>query len=343
MTSIDLFDYHLPQELIAQRPPKARDESRLMTLERGGGIGHHGFRAFPWLLRPTDTLVLNNTKVIKARIMAQRRSGGKAEILLAQPLGAGEWKAMVRGSGRLKAGESLTAGGCDILIVSKLEDGLVHLSFGSERQAQSIISAHGQTPLPPYIKREDAQLDNEDLERYQTVYASNPGACAAPTAGMHFTPAILEAIGQRGINIAQITLHTGPGTFLPVKSESIEDHIMHPEYYEIPAEAADAINRARQTGGRIVAVGSTVVRALESATGQDRLVRSGQGQTSLFITPGFEFRVVGAMLTNFHLPRSTLLVMVSAFAGRERILAAYNEAVREKYRFFSYGDAIFIT
>jgi S-adenosylmethionine:tRNA ribosyltransferase-isomerase len=344
MTSTDLFDFHLPPELIAQRPAAARDLSRLLTLDRKtGAIGHRSFSDFPAFLGAGDTLVINNTKVIPARLWASRATGGKVEILLIRNLGGGAFKAMVRGLARVKIGESLTVGGETAQVAAKLDDGTAIVKFGSESLAQGIISALGETPLPPYIHRPEGKPDEDDLQRYQTVFAKVPGSCAAPTAGLHFTTAILGAIANRGVNIAEVTLHVGPGTFRPLSAANIEDHVMDSEYFEITGQTADLVNSTRSKGGRIIAVGSTAARAMESSARDVGSLRAGSGETRLFITPGFEFRIVDAILTNFHLPRSTLLVMMAAFAGRERVLAAYREAVEKKYRFFSYGDAILIT
>ncbi|MDH5509619.1 MAG: tRNA preQ1(34) S-adenosylmethionine ribosyltransferase-isomerase QueA [Nitrospinota bacterium] len=343
MTSIDLFDFQLPSQLIAQRPADQRDASRLMTLDRrSGAIGHHSFDALPGLLHPSDTLVLNNTKVIPARILATRRWGGRVEILLVRDLGGGRWKAMVKGLAKLKEGEWLQTGDYRVRLGVRVEGGMVEISFGSQKEEREVMAALGQTPLPPYIIRPDGQLDKEDTERYQTIFAKTPGSCAAPTAGLHFTSSLLESIRNHGVKVVEMTLHVGPGTFRPVKCLHIEDHRMDPEYYEIPERTARIVNQTMADGGRVVTVGSTATRALESSIGPDGRLTPGHGETSLYITPGFQFRITGGIVTNFHLPRSTLLVMVSSFAGRERTLAAYAEAVKEKYRFFSYGDAIFI-
>ena len=344
MTSIDLFDYHLPTELIAQRPAASRSASRLMTLDRNSGaVGHHMFEELEGMLNSEDTLALNNTKVIPARLMAHRKSGGKVEILLIRDLGEGRWKAMVRGVSRLKEGEALALGEHAIRIGPRLDNGMTEVIFSSRAGAEEMIRTWGQTPLPPYIVRPGGQMDPEDILRYQTVFAKAPGSCAAPTAGLHFTQALLDRIKDRGVKIVEVTLHVGPGTFRPVKCQHIEDHFMDPEYYQIPEQTADIINNTLAGGGRVVTVGSTVTRALESAVGPDGRVAPGHGETCLYITPGFKFQVSSAMITNFHLPRSTLLVMVAAFAGRENTMAAYAEAVENKYRFFSYGDAIFIS
>ena len=309
---------------------------------RSGAIGHHSFDALTRLLYPSDTLVLNNTKVIPARIVATRRFGGRVEMLLVRELGGGGWKAMVKGLARLKEGEWLQVGDYSVQLGARLEDGMAEVCFPSQEEGREVIAALGQTPLPPYITRPDGRLDKEDVERYQTIFAKAPGSCAAPTAGLHFTSSLLDSIKDRGVKVVEMTLHVGPGTFRPVKCRNIEDHRMDPEYYEIPERTARIVNETMADGGRVVTVGSTATRALESSVGPDGRLVAGRGETSLYITPGFRFQIAGGMVTNFHLPKSTLLVLVSALAGREKILNAYAEAVKEKYRFFSYGDAIFI-
>ena len=343
MTSISGFDFHLPQELIAQRPAKYRDGARLMKLGRfDGAMAHLMFTDFPDLLSPGDVLVMNNTKVIQARLAGKRENGGKAEVLLVRDLGQGVWRGIVRGLAKIKVGGKILFEDGAAKLVRKQEDGMADISFGSSENAARIMETCGQTPLPPYIKREGGAPDREDIERYQTVFAKVGGSCAAPTAGLHLTPQSLEAIRAKGVVTVEITLHVGPGTFKPVRCEEIEDHRMDPERYLISEEAAGVISSARANGGRVVAVGSTSIRALESSYIQHGGVMASEGETALFIRPGFEFKVVDAVLTNFHLPKSTLLILMSAFAGKERILSAYKEAVERKYRFFSYGDAIFI-
>ena len=316
------FDYPLPPELIAQVPAPARDASRLMVAPRNGGaIEHLAFADLPRFLRPGDLLVLNNTRVIPARLMLTRSTGGRVEALLLP----GSREALLDSGGRLKPGEVL-----------RLEDGSA-CTLGNRRgeawevefeRALETVERLGRAPLPPYIKRAP---DSSDLERYQTVYAERPGSIAAPTAGLHFTQDLLHRITASGVAVAKVTLHVGTGTFKPVRAEEVEDHRMEPERYEIPEATLRAIEKA----DRVVSVGTTTCRTLEA------WARSGKaaGETDLFIRPPFEFQVVDALLTNFHLPKSTLLMLVCAFAGRERTLAAYAEAVKEKYRFFSYGDA----
>ncbi|VAX15044.1 S-adenosylmethionine:tRNA ribosyltransferase-isomerase [hydrothermal vent metagenome] len=343
MTSIDLFDYTLPDNLIAQHPASDRSSSRLMLLNRqDGSIGHSGFSSFPDMLNHGDTLVLNNTKVFPARLMAKRMSGAKVEILLIRQHDGSTWDAYVGGLKKIKPDETLLIGDGRVKLLEKLEGGAARFHFESEAEVERLIANFGLVPLPPYIKRDSGQSRQGDRERYQTVYARSKGSCAAPTAGLHFTDNILKQIIAKDIQIVEITLHVGPGTFKPVKSDTIEDHVMDREYYEISDAAAHAINDAKNAGRRIIAVGSTVTRTLESKAQENGLIAPGAGSTSLFITPGFKFRMADALLTNFHLPRSTLLILVSAFAGRGHVLKAYQEAIRERYRFYSYGDAMFI-
>ncbi|MBI5816385.1 MAG: tRNA preQ1(34) S-adenosylmethionine ribosyltransferase-isomerase QueA [Nitrospinae bacterium] len=343
MTSISEFDYDLPERLIAQRPAPDRDASRLMVLDRAGKtFRHSAFGEFPSLLKSGDVMVVNNTKVFPARLAGTRASGGKIEILLTSHRGNGVWEAMTRGLSKLRAGETVSVHGGKVKLVEKLPEGFGVYEFGSEEEAWRIIAKAGAIPLPPYIKRPSGAADADDAARYQTVFAQNTGSCAAPTAGLHFTQAIMDSIAARGVKIVRLTLHVGPGTFRPVKAENIEDHVMDPEYYEIPPETASVVNEAKRCGARIVAVGSTVTRCLETAADDSRTIIAGTGETSLFIKPGWRFKIADAMLTNFHLPKSTLLVLVSAFAGRDLAMQAYKEAVSMEYRFFSYGDAMFI-
>jgi S-adenosylmethionine:tRNA ribosyltransferase-isomerase len=340
------FDYELPAASIAQEAAP-RGESRLLVLDREGADRHSRVRDLPRLLRPGDLLVLNDTRVIPARLFG-RRAGwtGKMELLLVERLGEREWDALVKPGRRARPGtvielDTSLESNLTAEVLAKRQDGRHHLRFSEPVEPH--LQRLGHVPLPPYIRRPDTP---EDRERYQTVYARSPGAVAAPTAGLHFTARLLEEIGDAGIEIARVTLHVGIGTFKPVKVERIEDHRMASERYEIGEEAAAAIRQTRDRGGRIVAVGTTVVRTLESAamtggTGGGE-VPAGPAATDIFITPGFRFQVVDVLLTNFHLPRSTLLMLVSAFAGRERILAAYQEAIAEGYRFYSYGDAMLV-
>jgi S-adenosylmethionine:tRNA ribosyltransferase-isomerase len=325
------FDYDLPAGSIAQEAAP-RGESRLLVLDRTGPDRHAQVRDLPRLLRPGDLLVLNDTRVIPARLYGRSAGGGRMEILLVERSGEREWEALVKPGKRARPGARIDfEEGLFAEVAGKSED-RYRLRFSEP--AEPHLERLGHIPLPPYIRRPDT---SEDRERYQTVYAKTPGAIAAPTAGLHFTEDLLREIEGAGVGIARVTLHVGIGTFKPVSVERVEEHRMDRERYEISEEAAEAIRRA----DRIVAVGTTVVRTLESAAIGKGEVRAGSGSTELFITPGFRFQVVNALLTNFHLPRSTLLMLVSAFAGRERVLAAYEEAVREGYRFYSYGDAMF--
>ncbi len=344
MTSIELYNYPLPDSLVAQRPAAHRDESRLMTLDRGSGkIIHSGFGSFPTFLRDGDTLVINVTKVFPARLKAVRCSGGRLEVLLVRPRDDNQWDVMIRNMAKLRRGETINIAGLEAEFTKRLDDGLGRVRFRPGADVIRAAQDHGVVPLPPYIKRPGGKTDDDDRVRYQTVFAKQTGSCAAPTAGLHFTEKILETISAMGVNMAEIVLHVGPGTFRPVKSANVEDHVMDAEHFEVTDHAAQIINSAKQDRRRVIAVGSTVVRTLESVSDEDGQIKAGAGATSLYITPGYRFRVVDAMLTNFHLPKSTLLILVSAFAGRELALDAYHEAVREKYRFFSYGDAMFIT
>lgn len=355
---IEDFDFVLPPSQIAQAPLPERDASRLLRLSRSRGQVEHGrFRDLPELLRPSDLLVVNDTRVFTARVLGKKvPTGGKAELLLLRPAGSAsasaalqgpaeglDWVCLGQSSKGLKPETTIELDdGSTVRVVEALGGGeyRVRFSGGSSANLAQLLQSVGRMPLPPYIARDP---DRSDEERYQTVYARQPGSVAAPTAGLHFTPELLARLEARGIELASLTLEVGPGTFLPIRDGDIERHRMHSERYFIPESTALALARARGLGRRVVAVGTTVVRALETATGADGAVQPGPGETSLFIQPGFRFRQVEALLTNFHLPRSTLLMLVSAFAGRERVLAAYAEAVRLGYRFFSYGDAMLIS
>ncbi|HET7290289.1 MAG TPA: tRNA preQ1(34) S-adenosylmethionine ribosyltransferase-isomerase QueA [Thermodesulfobacteriota bacterium] len=329
------FDYHLPEERIAYRPAAERQNSKLMVLGRGTGeITHRKFFELPGLLRPGDLLVLNDTKVIPARLFGRKESGEKAEILLAGKRDCRTWTCLVRNP---KEGLVIEFEGGPSGRLFRGKRGEWLIEFVEEPDAY--IDASGRMPLPPYIRREP---DAGDRVTYQTVYARKPGAIAAPTAGLHFTPGLLEEIGLRGVRTAYVTLHVGIGTFLPVKAESVEEHVMHAEWREIPAETADAVNKAKSGGGRVIAVGTTVLRTLESSVNEAGEVAPCNGETDLFILPGHRFKAADALITNFHLPRSTLLMLVTAFAGRDPIFRAYEEALGLDYRFLSYGDAMLI-
>jgi S-adenosylmethionine:tRNA ribosyltransferase-isomerase len=356
------FDYHLPDELIAQEPLADRAAARMLHLQRDTGTMRDSyFREFPDLLRPDDLVVFNNTRVFPARLYghrsgkrAQRLSPanpasrdflrGKVEALLVRRVpGDGEiWEALVRPGRKIGVGERLFFGDANELqaeVVGRGEFGERTLRFATSGDFFGTVERIGHVPLPPYISREDTSADRE---RYQTVFARERGSVAAPTAGLHFTPEILDRMRSRGIETAEVTLHVGLGTFQPVHADVVEENTLHREWYAIGKEAAGQINRALQAGRRIVAIGTTTVRTLEFAARQSEGVTARSGDADLFIYPGFQFRVVGAMLTNFHLPKSTLLMLVSAFAGREQTLAAYRHAVDQKYRFYSYGDCMFI-
>lgn len=339
---VDLFDYKLPADRIAQEPLPERSASRMMVLDRATGLhAHSRFRDLPGHLRRGDCLVLNDTMVLPARLYGRRGTGGRVEVLLLRPTaGDRQWHALARPARRLRRGDRVEFGpGLAATVVGEGEEGLRELRFDVEGDFGQALDRLGQPPLPPYIRRR-ARL--EDRQRYQTVYAQRAGAVAAPTAGLHFDQTVLAALAGAGVETVFLTLHVGLGTFRPVTTENAEDHHMHAEAYQVLPEAAERINQARAAGGRIVAVGTTVVRALETLADEHGRVRPGSGETDLFIYPGHQFRAVEALLTNFHLPRSTLLMMVAAFAGREAILAAYQEAIDTGYRFYSYGDCMLI-
>lgn len=337
------FDFELPPELIAQTPLAERAASRLMVVRRvTGAVEHHRFADLPGLLSAGDLLVRNETRVIPARLRGRKASGGRIELLLVERLpGEGEtWRCMARSAKPARPGGRLFfAGGVEGEVVADLGDGWRTVRFTCGGGLLEQLESVGEMPLPPYIQRPPAA---EDRERYQTVYAREPGAVAAPTAGLHFTEETFADLQARGIAVHGLTLHVGPGTFQPVRVDSLDDHRMHGERFSIPAATAAAVNAARAQGRRVVAVGTTSTRALESAADEDGSLRALSGETYLFIRPGYRFRVTDALVTNFHLPKSTLLVLVSAFAGRELILEAYRQAVAERYRFFSYGDCMLI-
>jgi len=337
------FDFVLPPESIAQEPVTPRDRSRLLVLNRGSGlVKHDSFINVGSYFEPGDTLVINNTRVIPARLFARKEgSPASIEVVLLRDTGGGRWEALVRPGRKAKPGTVLWFGDNELHAVVRdtAEDGIRILNFDFEGDFPALLDRLGRVPLPPYIAREPVA---NDRERYQTVYGINPGSVAAPTAGLHFTAELLDRLRGHGVTVVPVLLHVGLGTFRPVRAEVVEDHRMHAEFYEVSPEAAAAINEARERGKRVIAVGTTSARTLETVAGADGLVKPGRGWSDIFIYPGYRFRAVDALITNFHLPRSTLLMLVSAFAGRERVLAAYDEAVREGYRFYSYGDAMLI-
>lgn len=341
---LSAYTFELPADLIAQEPLGERDGSRLLALPRAAGpVAHAAFRDLPELLAPGDLLILNDTRVLPARVLLCRASGGKVRGLLLEVPHPPRFRLMLEGKGRLAEGASLAvAGGVGSIRLGRDAGGGVWEAEADGESCAALL-ASGRMPLPPYIKRErggDAR-DAVDRERYQTVFARELGAVAAPTAGLHFTPELLSRLAARGVATAAVTLHVGLGTFLPVRVDALSQHAMHAEAFRVPEATVAAIRAARERGGRAVAVGTTVARALESAARGGELV-AASGSTDLFIRPPFEFRAVDGLLTNFHLPGSTLLVLVAAFAGRERVLAAYREAVAQRYRFFSYGDAMLL-
>jgi S-adenosylmethionine:tRNA ribosyltransferase-isomerase len=339
--SLSAYDYELPRPLIAQHPSEPREDSRLMVLERQSGeITHGRFRDIGKFLASGDLLVLNDTKVIPARVLGSRSTGGKVEALFVREVEPGQWEVMLK-AGKVRQGEvlDLAEGQLPVRLLVRSEASWI-VSVPRGRDVIAVLNAVGRTPLPPYILRSgDVDEEARDRRRYQTVFARVEGAVAAPTAGLHFTRSLLEALMRRGIRLAYITLHVGPGTFVPVRTEDIRQHKIHSEFYRVPPETAEAVAETEAARRRVVAVGTTSCRVLEAAG--DR-VAAGEGWTDLFIYPPFPFHHTKALLTNFHLPRTTLLMLVAAFAGRKRILAAYEEAVGQKYRFYSYGDAMLI-
>jgi S-adenosylmethionine:tRNA ribosyltransferase-isomerase len=338
--TLDDFDYVLPEELIAQHPPAERGTSRMMRVDgRSGAIADGWFADLPAFLAPNDVLVFNDTKVIKARLHGRKQSGGRVEVLVERILDEHRVLAQVRASHSPGPGSWLTLGEDLRAEVLGRSGEFFELRFASSAHALEVLDRHGEVPLPPYIER---AADAEDASRYQTVYAAKPGAVAAPTAGLHFTEGMLARIADVGARIVYLTLHVGAGTFQPVRVHDVRQHRMHSEWYEIAPAVVDAIRSARANGGRVLAVGTTSLRALEGAAAQFGELQAGSGETNLFIVPGFRFRVVDRLFTNFHLPRSTLLMLVSAFGGMETMRRAYAHAVAERYRFFSYGDAMLI-
>lgn len=335
------FRYELPEELIAQRPLDERAASRMLVLDGASGAFRDAvFGDLPELLTAGDLLVLNDTRVIPARLHGRKLTGGRVEVVIEEITGASRALAHLGSSKPVREGLGIELDGGGTARVAALRSGLFELEFDLPAPLETYLEQHGHMPLPPYIRRRDEAADRQ---RYQTVFARTPGAVAAPTAGLHFDAAMLERVRQAGVQVARITLHVGAGTFQPVRSERVEDHVMHAERVFVDEDTAQAVNRTREAGGRVVCVGTTAVRALESAATADGGVQAFSGRTRLFIHPGYRFRVADAILTNFHLPESTLLMLVCAFAGTGNVLAAYRHAVAERYRFFSYGDAMFLT
>ena len=335
------FYYDLPPELIAQTPLEKRDESRLLCLDKATGEwSHHHFYELPDFLRAGDCLILNNSRVLPARLLGHRLPGGGACEVLLQDKGDKVWECLVRPGKHLREGARVSFGDGELTaeIAEVLPDGNRLVRFDYNGIFLEVLERLGKMPLPPYIKEE-----LQDQERYQTVYSKVNGSAAAPTAGLHFTPELLERIAAKGVGVGYVTLHVGLGTFRPVKEDEIEQHDMHSEYCTIPQETADLINRTKVNGGRVICVGTTSCRTIESWAGEDGTMTATGGWTNIYIYPGYRFKVMDALVTNFHLPESTLIMLVSALAGREHVLAAYEEAVRERYRFFSFGDAMFIS
>lgn len=333
------FSYDLPQELIAQAPLPERSASRLLCLDGATGeVSDLAFADLPGLLAPGDLVVFNDTRVIPARLFGRKDSGGRVEILVERLREGGRVLAHLRASKTPRPGSGITFESGVEAIVEGREGDLFVLDFGTDRPVVEILEAHGHVPLPPYIARPD---EASDRERYQTVFARSPGAAAAPTAGLHFDETMLARLAVRGVERAFVTLHVGAGTFQPVRADRLDEHVMHAEWLEVSSETCEAVAACRARGGRVIAVGTTVVRALETAASTGELAPFA-GETRLFITPGYRFRVVDALLTNFHLPESTLIMLVAAFGGHDHVMRAYRHAVESRYRFFSYGDAMFV-
>jgi S-adenosylmethionine:tRNA ribosyltransferase-isomerase len=339
------FDFELPSELIAQEPLEQRDRSRLMSVDlRTGALAHHRVGDLPGLLQPADLVVANNSRVFPARLRGQTEGGASIEILLLRSVEENHWEVLARPGKRLRKGAEIQFAGGLIRarVVGSTEHGKRIVEISSQGDLHEMVERIGYTPLPPYIQRDTDALESLDRDRYQTVYARERGSIAAPTAGLHFTEKLLQSLRERGIGFVELTLHVGYGTFQPIRTETVEGHNMEAERFRIPQETAQAIEHTRARGGRVVAVGTTTVRALESAAQEGGKVQAGQGSTDLFIYPGFRFRVVEALLTNLHLPKSSLLLLVSAFAGVDLVRRAYREAVQARYRFYSYGDCMLI-
>jgi S-adenosylmethionine:tRNA ribosyltransferase-isomerase len=337
------FDFHLPPGQIAQTPAARRDASRLLVLDRGtGDVGHCTFADLAEMIPAGDALVLNETRVFPARLIGRKPTGAPAEVFLLHPEGGDEalWRALVRPGGKLKPGRTVEIGPeLSVEIVESTPSGERIVRLITPLPVAEALERYGEVPLPPYVERHATE---EDRERYQTVFARERGSVAAPTAGLHFTPELLLRIEERGVRIVRLVLHVGVGTFRPVETEDPDEHPMHREWYSVPVEAADALNAVRAAGGSIWSVGTTVTRTLETVAAEDRVVHAGEGWTSIFIRPPYRFRAVDHLITNFHLPRSTLLMLVSALGGYEAVMAAYREAIESGYRFYSYGDAMLV-
>ena len=344
--SISDYTYELPDRLIAQKPASPRDSSRMLVLNKESQEDlHQAFRELPDFLEENSILVVNNSRVIPARLPGQRETGGAIEALLVQEEALGIWKCKVKNAARIKPGERLAfcQGAIQARLVKKLPDGTCLLQFQDATNLYPALEQHGFAPLPPYIRkaRQEEGLRTEDLTTYQTIFAQEYGAVAAPTAGLHFSPQVMDRIREKGIEVLEVTLHVGLGTFEPIRVDDVRQHQMHEERYEISKEVAERITQAKRTGQKVIAVGTTSARTLEAAWQEDHLV-SGTGSTDIFIYPPYQFQVVDQLLTNFHLPESTLLMLVSALAGKERMMAAYQGAVEQDYRFYSYGDCMLI-
>jgi S-adenosylmethionine:tRNA ribosyltransferase-isomerase len=339
------FDYDLPTELIAQEPAAVRDSSRMLVVDRTAKtLNDCGFHDLPQHLRRGDVLVINNTKVFPARLFGRSDTGANVEIFLITRLSATSWNALARPARRLSEGKTISFGsGLSGRITRRLEAGRVEIEFEFAGDFETVLDAVGKTPLPPYISRDPQDSADSDRERYQTIYAKHRGAIAAPTAGLHFTPAIFDEIASEGVEIAEITLHVGYGTFEPVRADDLSQHAVMPERFEISSDSAETLNRAKSEGRRIVAIGTTTTRALETAMTKGDSFTASEGLAALTITPGYRFKAVNALLTNFHLPKSSLLILVSTFGGHKLIMDAYRHAVASRYRFYSYGDCMFIS
>lgn len=335
---VEEFDYHLPREAIAQEPAEPRDSSRLLVLRRATGEIEEGvFRDLPRFLREGDLLVLNDTRVIPARLKGKKPTGGQCEILLLRDLGGGRWEALLRPSRRLKPGAVVEVGGVKVEILERTQEGTKVVRFPSEEAAREVMDSMGEVPLPPYIRKPVG-----DPERYQTVFSHKPGSTAASTAALHFTPELLERLREAGVRLSWFTLHMGLGSFRPIRTEEVEQHRVPEEFYVLPDETAQEVNLAKREGRRVIACGTGAVRVLEFCADQEGNVRPGSGWVDLFIVPGYRFKVVDGMITNFHMPRSSHLVLVCAFASKEKVLRAYQEAVGRGFRFLSFGDAMLV-